>query len=119
MKKSILFSIAFLIAVVSFAQEERDLKLNKDTNLIEVVYYHDNGVVSQTGTYTLDGKLQGKWLRFDTEGKKQVSANYDNGKKVGKWFFWNKTTLKEVDYDNNAIANVSEWEVKTPVADSN
>ncbi len=119
MKKSILFSIAFLIAVVSHAQEKRDLKHNKDTNLIEVVYYHDNGVVSQTGTYTLDGKLQGEWFRYDTEGKKQVSANYDNGKKVGKWFFWNKTTLKEVDYDNNAIASVSEWEIKVPVADSN
>lgn len=116
MKKSILFSIAFLIAVVSYAQQERDLKLNKDTNLIEVVYYHDNGVVSQTGAYTTDGKLQGEWLRFDTEGKKQVSANYDNGKKVGKWFFWNETTLKEVDYNNNVIANVSEWEVKAPVA---
>ncbi|WAC00796.1 nicotinic acid mononucleotide adenyltransferase [Lacinutrix neustonica] len=116
MKKSILFSIAFLIAVVSYAQQERDLKLNKDTNLIEVVYYHDNGVVSQTGAYTTDGKLQGEWLSFDTEGKKQVSANYDNGKKVGKWFFWNETTLKEVDYNNNAIANISEWEVKAPVA---
>ncbi|WP_299884908.1 nicotinic acid mononucleotide adenyltransferase [uncultured Lacinutrix sp.] len=119
MKKSILFSIAFLIAVVTFAQEKRNLKVNKDTNLIEVVYYHDNGVVSQTGAYTTDGKLQGEWLSYDTEGKKQVSANYDNGKKVGKWFFWKDTTLKEVDYNNNVIASVSEWEVKTPVADSN
>jgi antitoxin component YwqK of YwqJK toxin-antitoxin module len=119
MKKSILVSIIFFITVVSFAQEQRDLKLNKGTNLIEVVYYHDNGVVSQTGAYTADGKLQGEWLGFSKEGEKQVSANYDNGKKVGKWFFWNKTTLKEVDYNNNVIANVSEWEIKFPVANSN
>jgi antitoxin component YwqK of YwqJK toxin-antitoxin module len=119
MKKSILVSIAFLFTVVSFAQDKRDLKLNKNTNLIEVVYYHDNGVVSQTGAYTTDGKLQGEWLSFDTAGKKQVSASYDNGKKVGKWFYWNDTTLKEVDYTNNKIANVSEWEVKNPVATSN
>jgi antitoxin component YwqK of YwqJK toxin-antitoxin module len=119
MKKSILFSIAFLIAVVSYAQQERDLKLNKDTNLIEVVYYHDNGAVSQTGAYTTDGKLQGEWLSFNTEGKKQVSANYNNGTKVGKWFFWNDTTLKEVDYNNNAITSVNEWEVKAPVANRN
>jgi len=119
MKKSILVSFAFLIAVVTFAQEKRDLKLNKDTNLIEVVYYHDNGVVSQTGAYTTDGKLQGEWLSYSTDGKKQVSANYDNGQKVGKWFFWNKTTLKEVDYNNNVIANVNEWEIKSRVADSN
>ncbi len=54
MKKSILVSIAFLFTVVSFAPDKRDLKLNKNTNLIEVVYYHDNGVVSQTGAYTTD-----------------------------------------------------------------
>ena len=119
MKKSILFSIAFLIAVVSFAQEKRDLKLNKDTNLIDVVYYHDNGVVSQTGAYTTDGKLHGEWLSYNTDGKKQVSANYDNGTKVGKWFFWKEATLKEVDYNNNRIASVSEWEVKSPIANIN
>lgn len=106
MKKSVLICFTFLITVISFAQQKRDLKLNKDTNLIEVVYYHDNGVVSQTGTYTLDGKLQGVWLSFDTEGKKIVSANYDNGKKVGKWYYWNNGAVKEVDYSDNAIANV-------------
>ena len=109
MKKNVLFLVAFLIAVVSFGQQKRDLKLNKDTNLIEVVYYHDNGVVSQTGAYTLDGKLQGEWLSFDAAGNKVVSASYDNGKKVGKWFYWNDKTLKEVDYTNNAIVSVSEW----------
>lgn len=119
MKKNIVLVFAFLISVVSFAQQERDLKFNDTKDLIEVTYYHDNGAVSQTGAYTLDGKLQGEWLSYNTEGKKQVSANYDNGKKVGKWFFWKDTTLKEVDYDNNAIASVSEWEVKTPVADNN
>jgi len=106
MKKLVLFSFAFLITVISFGQQKRDLKLNEDTNLIEVVYYHDNGVVSQTGFYTLDGKLQGVWLSFDKKGKKIVSANYDNGKKVGKWYYWNNDTVKEVDYTDNVIANV-------------
>jgi len=111
MKKFILI-FAFLITVVSFAQQKRDLKLNKDTNLIEVVYYHDNGAVSQTGTYTADGKLQGEWLSFDTAGKKVVSGNYDNGKKVGKWFYYTNETIKEVDYSENAIAGLKESEVK-------
>lgn len=105
--KNICFVFAFLITVASFAQQKRDLKLNEQTNLIEVVYYHDNGEVSQTGTYTLDGKLQGEWLSFDTEGKKIVSANYDNGKKVGKWFYWNDDeTVKIVDYNQNKIASI-------------
>jgi antitoxin component YwqK of YwqJK toxin-antitoxin module len=105
MKKFILL-FAFLITVVSFAQEKqkRELKLNEDTNLIEVVYYHDNGVVSQTGTYTVDGKLQGEWLSFDTAGKKTVSANYDNGKKVGKWIYWIDGEIKEVNYTNNVAS---------------
>ena len=101
MKKSVLFVFVLLITVASFAQQKRDLKFNKDTNLIEVVYYHDNGVVSQTGTYTADGKLHGEWLSFDTEGKKIVSANYDNGKKVGKWIYWIDGKPKEVDYSKN------------------
>ncbi|WP_323789193.1 nicotinic acid mononucleotide adenyltransferase [Psychroserpens sp.] len=116
MNKKVMLLLALLISVVSFAQQERKLELNKDTNLIEVTYYHDNGVVSQTGSYTLDGKLQGQWLSYDTEGKKSISANYDNGKKVGKWFYWNDTTLKEVDYTNNAITSVNEWDNKTSVA---
>ena len=119
MSKKVLLLFTLVICMVSFAQQERELKLNDDTNLIEVTYYHDNGVVSQTGTYTLDGKLQGEWLTFDTKGDKSVSANYDNGKKVGKWFYWNDTTLKEVDYSNNAIASVSEWTNKTSVASRN
>ncbi|GAA4949545.1 hypothetical protein GCM10023314_23610 [Algibacter agarivorans] len=102
--KKLLFVFAFLITVVSFAQQKRELKLNKDTNLIDVVYYHDNGVVSQTGSYTADGKLQGVWLSFNTEGKKTVSANYDNGKKVGKWIYWIDGTKKEVKYENNVAS---------------
>ncbi|WP_033957375.1 toxin-antitoxin system YwqK family antitoxin [Psychroserpens jangbogonensis] len=119
MNKKILLLFGLLISVVSLAQQERKLKLNNDTNLIEVTYYHDNGVISQTGSYTLDGKLQGEWLSYDTDGKKSVSANYDNGKKVGKWFYWNNTTLKEVDYINNAITSVTDWNNKTPVAIGN
>ena len=111
MKKLVLL-FAFLITVASFGQQKRDLKFNKDTNLIEVVYYHDNGAVSQTGFYTADGKLQGEWLSFSTVGKKTVSGNYDNGKKVGKWFYYTNETIKEVDYSNNAIARLKESEIQ-------
>lgn len=102
-----------LFATISFAQKkERTLKVNKETNLIEVVYYHDNGEVSQTGTYTMDGKLQGQWVSYNEEGKKTVLANYENGKKEGKWIYWFDGTIKEVDYDNNKIASVNERSIK-------
>ncbi len=116
MKKQFILFFALLVSVSSFAQQKRDLKLNKDTNLIEVTYYHDNGVVSQSGFYTLEGELHGEWLSFDTEGKKLILANYDNGKKVGKWFYWNNTTLKEVDYTNGEIVSVNVWTDKSAVA---
>ena len=119
MKKQFILFFALLISMISFAQQERTLKLNEDTNLIEVTYYHDNGVLSQTGFYTTDGILHGKWLSYDINGKKTVSANYDNGKKVGKWFYWNDSTLKEVDYSNNAIASVNEWTNKSSIAARN
>ncbi len=107
--KKILVLLVMISVGFTYAQEERTLKLNKEKDLIEVTYYHDNGEVSQTGYYTVDGKLHGEWLSFCQEGNKMVSAKYDNGKKVGKWFYWSGNTLKEVDYSNNAIANVNEW----------
>lgn len=116
MKKSVLFLFALLLGMASFSQEKRDLKLNEKAEVIEVTYYHDNGVISQTGAYTLDGKLQGEWFSYDKEGNKIVEANYDNGKKVGTWFYWNMDTLKEVDYRQNAIAKVVQWNEKTSVA---
>ena len=115
MKKFVIVT-ALLLSSISFAQKERALELNKDTNLIEVVYYHDNGVISQTGSYTKEGNLQGDWLSYDVNGRKIVSAKYDNGKKVGKWFYWTGDTLKEVDYSDNAIASISEWSNKSSVA---
>lgn len=114
--KNILIIAILLFTSISFAQKERSLELNKETDLIDVVYYHDNGMVSQTGSYTHDGKLQGDWLSYDVNGKKIVSAQYDHGKKVGKWFYWNGDTLKEVDYSDNAVASINEWSNKSTLA---
>ncbi len=99
--KNIALLITVLFSTFCFAQKERTLTLNKDTNLIEVVYFHDNGEVSQTGTYTAEGKLQGEWLSYDEEGLKQVTAYYKNGKKIGKWIYVIEGKLKEVDYTKN------------------
>jgi len=94
-----------LITTISFAQEKRTLTLNKETNLIDVVYYHDNGEISQTGSYTADGKLEGKWLTFNDKGSKLVTAFYKEGKKTGKWIYVIEGKIKEVDYSKN-IASI-------------
>jgi antitoxin component YwqK of YwqJK toxin-antitoxin module len=107
--KKVVVVLIFLVVGVTYAQKERTLKLNKEKDLIEVVYYHDNGEISQTGYYTKDGKLHGNWFSYCQEGNKIVSAKYDNGKKVGKWFYWNDDKLTEVDYNDNIIASVNKW----------
>ena len=107
--KKILVIVLIFCSAFAFAQQDRTLTHNKKTNLIDVVYYFDNGQISQTGSYTLDGKLQGDWFSYDQQGNKIVAAQYNNGEKVGKWFFWDKDVLREVDYTKNAIANVVEW----------
>lgn len=99
--KNIAIIALVLFTTLTFAQKERTLTLNKETNLIDVVYYHDNGEISQTGVYTVDGKLEGKWLSFDKKGNTIVTAFYKNGKKVGKWIHVVDGVAKEIDYSKN------------------
>ena len=63
-----------------------------------------------------DKKITGEWTRFDNEGNKTQIAFYNNGVKVGKWFIWSKDSLKEINYENNAIASVNEWRTESKVA---
>lgn len=119
MKKTFLLLAILLITTSVFAQQEKELKLNEETNLIEATYYHDNGVISQEGTYNLDGKLQGKWMSFDTNGQKTAVGYYDNGVKTGKWFFWSDKTLSEVDYSESRIHKVNVWTNKETLATRN
>ncbi|WP_188372951.1 toxin-antitoxin system YwqK family antitoxin [Winogradskyella haliclonae] len=114
--KKIVVIMLMLCVGFAYAQKDRTLKLNEETNLIEVVYYHDNGQISQTGFYTKEGKLHGEWYSYCQEGNKIISAKYDSGKKVGKWFYWSADKLKEVDYSNNKIASVNEWVQNSAVA---
>jgi antitoxin component YwqK of YwqJK toxin-antitoxin module len=107
--KKILVCLLFIAPVLSFAQQERKVTLLEDKNLYQVVYYHDNGVVSQEGTINLQGQLHGSWVSFSETGEKVAMGNYLNGKKDGKWFFWNEGVLSEVDYDLNHIASVQQW----------
>ena len=100
MKNIFILTIA-LFTTIAFAQKERTLTLNKETNKIDVAYYHDNGAVSQTGSYTADGKLDGKWLTFDEYGNKTITAFYKEGKKIGQWVYIIEGKTKTVNYTKN------------------
>ena len=44
MKKIFLVITVFFI---SYAQMKKEMKLNKETNLVEATYFHENGTISQ------------------------------------------------------------------------
>lgn len=106
---------------VSFthAQEKNETKLEKKGDLTLVTYYHNNGEIQQKGAFNSDGKLQGEWTSYDDNGKKVAIGTYDNNRKVGKWFFWDGDSLKEVDYIDSKIVSVNKWDNKTEVVVSN
>ncbi len=106
MKKYILSVAVLLMTLVMYGQREKELTLNEETGLIEAVYYHENGMVSQTGTFNLDRKLHGEWISFNEEGTKISQGTYENGMRSGKWYFWNGDMVKEVVYNNNIVASV-------------
>ena len=95
------------------AQDKKPI-FEKEGELVKGTFYHDNGEVSQQGFY-LDKKLHGKWVAYDANGKKIALGQYENGKKTGKWFFWNNDQLSEVSYSNNTIAEVTTWSEKSEV----
>lgn len=101
---------------LTYAQNDIQPKFEKKGDVTLATYYHDNGEVQQTGTFDADGKLQGEWTSFDKQGKKVTVGTYEAGKKVGKWFFWEGDTLKEVDYVNSKIVSVNKWDNRTKVA---
>jgi antitoxin component YwqK of YwqJK toxin-antitoxin module len=105
--KKIILIIALLLTGYGFAQKA-NVKTEKIGDLTKATYYYANGNIEQQGTFNGEGKLHGEWVSYDTNGKKLAIGNYDNGKKVGKWFFWQKGVLKEVDYKNSKIASVSD-----------
>jgi antitoxin component YwqK of YwqJK toxin-antitoxin module len=115
MYKSLIISILFLATAWGYAQERVEKKFNAETNLVEATYYHDNGLVSQEGTFNTEGKLHGEWTSYNDQGEKITLGNYDNGLRTGKWYFWTGETLREVEFSNNQIASVTEAENSTGI----
>lgn len=108
MKKLVVVAIMLCVSL-TFAQEDKNVKYVSNGDLTEATYYYDNGVIQQEGTFNADGKLHGEWTSYDINGEKVSVGKYINGRKVGKWYFWTKDNLvREVDYSDSKIVNVTE-----------
>lgn len=105
--KKILLIFALLLTSYGFAQKD-NVKFEKNGDLTMATYFYANGTIEQQGTFNKEGKLHGEWVSYDVNSEKLAIGNYDNGKKVGKWLFWQKGVLKEVDYKDSKITNVTD-----------
>ncbi|MDA0178210.1 nicotinic acid mononucleotide adenyltransferase [Mesoflavibacter profundi] len=115
--KNLILALAFLVTGVITAQDINKPTIVKKGDLIQATYYFENGNVAQTGYFNKDNKLQGVWTKYDVNGNKVAVGNYENGKKVGKWFFWTNDILREVDYSLNSITSVNTWKNTSAIAD--
>jgi len=105
--RKVVMIIAVLFSVNMYSQDTEPT-MEKVGKMVKATYFHDNGEIAQTG-YLLKGKLHGQWFMYDVNGKKIASGKYDKGKKHGKWLFWENDLLKEVDFVNNKITYVKNW----------
>ena len=115
--KNFIVLLVIVLAVNTATAQKCDKSPKEDTyelsgEWIKATLYHENGVVAQTGYYTLDNKLQGEWTSYDMSGSKPAVAHYNNGKKVGTWLFYQGDTMKEVTYSDSRITEVKTWKHK-------
>ena len=106
MKNAILF-LAMLFSVYMYSQDVKPT-FEAVGKMVKATYFHENGEIAQTG-YLLKDKLHGQWFMYNTEGKKIASGKYVEGVRQGKWFFWEGEILKEVDFKDNKIVGVKNW----------
>lgn len=116
MKKYIFIAAVLCMSINGYAQKNDQVKIEKKGELTEATYFYSDGSVQQQGTFNAAGELHGVWTSYDINGEKLAVGSYENGKKVGKWFFWTESSLKEVDYIDSRVASVYEWKDKTQVA---
>jgi len=112
MKKLLIIAVLAL-SFGTYAQNGKPT-FEKEGNKVKATYFHANGEVSQQG-YFVDQKLDGEWKMFNEEGEKIAVGNYDNGVKTGTWLFWEDDVKKEVNFDNNKIASVTNTKDKESV----
>lgn len=113
MKKLVILACSLTFGLMQ-AQEVKPT-YEKAGDLVKVTYFYKNGKIKEQGFFK-DKKLSSTWRSFDIKGNKTSIAHYKNGKKVGKWFIWNKDELKEINYENNTIASVQTWKEDTKIA---
>ncbi|MFW2347334.1 MAG: toxin-antitoxin system YwqK family antitoxin [Wenyingzhuangia sp.] len=117
--KAYTFILALFISVLSYSQN--DIKIIKQGDLFKVTYFHSNGNISQTGFIDADKRMQGTWISYTPTGNKNSTGEYNNGKKIGTWYFGeHKELVTQVNFgDDHRVATVIQLSSdKSQLADS-
>ena len=104
------FLILFLFVLVgsTFAQNINPV-LEAQGELVKATYYYDNGKVQQVGFFK-EGKLDGKWISYDSTGKLKAVAEFSEGKKTGNWsYIANDICTSDVNFSENKIVKVKNY----------
>ena len=112
MKNVKLFLSALVLVTATVVTAQQKPVLEKEGKRIKVTYFNDDNTISETG-YFLNGKSDGKWIKYDKAGNEVTVAYYNQGKKEGTWLVWhdNGTVLYELQYDNNKLVNADRWKI--------
>jgi len=110
MKK--LYSFLFLLFFSSFlfSQKYKNIKIEQIGDLFDVTIYYDNEKIMQHGFLSKNKKLHASWESYNEDGSRACVATYNNGVKVGTWFYYDNGKKTKVIYDNNKIISVEKMD---------
>lgn len=106
----LIYSIVFVLFFTSIlnAQADKIKKIVPVGDLFEVTIFYENGKIMQHGFLTKEDKLHASWESYNQDGSRQCVATYNNGEKVGVWFYYKGDKKTKVVYDDNKIISVEE-----------
>ncbi len=111
--RKIIFSLIFVFcATFSYSQDRKNQKIEPIGDLFEVTIFYDDGSVMQHGFLTKDNKLHASWESYYPNGNRKCVAFYDNGDKVGTWYYWFMDKKTKVVYDKNKIVKVEDLSIE-------
>lgn len=111
MKKLLLLFTLLFISTIIYSQDSKLRKTETKGELKEVTLFYENGTIMQHGFYTEAGELHASWESYNLDGTPKCYATYNYGAKVGVWTYWNKNKITKIEYDNNKIVKVEEFDI--------
>lgn len=74
-----------------------------DGTIIDAIIYTDGGIKIGQGIVDVEGRKQGAWKEFFTDGKVKNQGNYKNGLRTGDWRFYypDGKVLQTGSYERN------------------